>query len=229
MRKHSIILAAVFAIPSAALAAAPTSHQRSGKAVIKQLAATTIAARMSRALQGEARVEVRGSTVGPGKQTVTYLMRYQAGAREFLQESGGVWSHVQVGKQALTGLRAVSIGKVVYSTVDGSHWMRASRTTPPSALDVISINPANAPCCVTRHGSAAQVWNAGRQSWHARSVYALGYITTSVNASIRGTLLVDPQSFRPLQYTESSKLPAMTGTFSLSYGGSFSINRPASR
>jgi hypothetical protein len=49
-----------------------------------------------------------------------------------------------------------------------------------------------------------------------------------VTATIRGTVIVDTRSYLPLEYTETSRAPALTGTFTLSYGGTFTINEPAS-
>jgi hypothetical protein len=187
-----------------------------------------VARRMTAALLSQARVQVRGRMSAPGSQAVSYLLRYQAKGREYLEETGGAWSQVQIGKRHLTGLQAVSVGKLVYTTTDGTHWMKGSRLTPPTPLDVISLNPANAPCCVPSNGTAASVSNLGVRAWHARQVYRLSYTASSVTATIRGTVIVDTRSYLPLEYTETSRAPALTGTFTLSYGGTFTINEPAS-
>jgi hypothetical protein len=187
-----------------------------------------LAQRMAAALSRQSHIQVEGRLVGPGRQTVQYLVRYQAKAREYLQETGSMWNQVQVGNQRLRGLRAVSVGKRLYSSTDGKHWMRGSRLVPPSALDTISINPVMAPCCVPGKTAAAQVTNSGLRSSPFGRVYALDYTTTSASASIKGTLLIDARSFLPRRYTEYSRTPAISGTFVLTYGGAFSISAPQS-
>jgi hypothetical protein len=182
---------------------------------------------MATALLRQKRIEVKGRLDGPGRQTIQYLVRYQAGAREYLQETGGVWDEVEIKGQRSRGLRAVSVGKQLYSSTDGKHWIRGSRLTPPSALDTISINPAMAPCCVPGRTAAAQVTNAGLRSSPFGRVYALDYIATSSSASIKGTMLVDARSFLPRRYTEYSRTPAMSGAFDLTYGGNFNIDAPS--
>jgi hypothetical protein len=186
-----------------------------------------LAQKMAAALSRQSRIEVRGQLNGPGRQTVQYLVRYQAQAREYLQETGGMWNQVQVGNKRLNGLRAVSVGRRLYSSTDGRHWMRGSRLVPPSALDTISINPVMAPCCLPGKTAAAQVTNAGLRASRFGRVYALDYIATSSSASIKGTLLIDARSFLPRRYTEYSQTPAISGTFNLTYGGVFQINPPA--
>jgi hypothetical protein len=187
---------------------------------------TVLAQRMARALYRQSHVEVRGHLVGPGNQSVTYLVRYQAKGREYLQETGGMWNHVQVGGRRLQGLRAIAVGKTMYSSTDGKHWIRAARLVPPSALDTISINPALAPCCLPGKTASSQVKNMGVQSSPFGKVYALNYRTTSTNASIKGTLLIDTRTFLPRRYTEYCQSMGLTGTFVLTYGGSFSIDAP---
>lgn len=186
-----------------------------------------LAHRMAAALYRQARIEVSGHLDGPGRQSVRYLFRYQKGAREYLQETGGIWNQVQVDHQRLQGLRAVSIGKTLYSSTDGRHWMRGTRLIAPSALDAISINPAMAPCCLPGKTVSVQVQIAGTRSSQFGKVYALNYRAMSISASIDGTLLVDSRTLLPRRYTERCKSMGLTGTFVLTYGGTFNISSPS--
>src|SRR5947209_11569142 len=189
MYKQAFILSLVLVSPTSASASSagkPLQHPNAQSGLIR---GATLAHRMTSALYRQGRIEVRGHLDGPGRQSVKYLVRYQAKGREYMQETGGMWTQVQVGHERLEGLRAIAVGKTLYTSTDGSHWMRGARLNPPSALDTLSINPAMAPCCVPGKTASTQVTNLGVRSSSFGKVYALGYRTTSINASIVGTLL----------------------------------------
>jgi hypothetical protein len=227
MDKRLVIVSLALFTPSLA-SAAPTGRGANPRSTgTGAMRGAILAQRMATALGRQSHVEVKGQLSGPGRQTVQYLVRYQAQGREYLQETGAMWNQVQVGKKRLSGLRAVSVGKRLYSSTDGKHWLRGSRLVPPSALDTISISPVMAPCCVPGKTAAAQVTNGGLRASPFGRVYALNYIATSSIASIKGTLLIDARSFLPRRYTEYSQTPPISGTFVLRYGGAFQINAPA--
>lgn len=226
MDKRVVIVSLALFAPSL-VSAAPAVRGAEARATgSSSLRGAVLAQRMAAALIRQSRIEVRGQLSGPGRQTVQYLVRYQAQGREYLRETGALWNQVQVGHKRLNGLRAVSVGKRLYSSTDGKHWLRGSRLIPPSALDMISINPVMAPCCVPGNIAAAQVTNGGLRTSQFGRVYALHYIATSSSVSINGTLLIDARSFLPRRYTEYCRTPSITGTFVLTYGGAFQINPP---
>lgn len=228
MYKQAVIFSLVLVSPSIG-SASPAGRQLNSHHARPGISrGAVLARRMVSALSHQSHIEVKGHLDGPGRQTVQYLVRYQADAREYLQETGGMWNQVQIGNRRLQGLRTVSVGKRLYSSTDGKHWMRGSRLVPPSALDTISINPVMSPCCVPGKTAAAQVTNGVLRTSRFGKVYALDYITTSTNSSIKGTLLIDARTFLPRRYTEFSQTPAIKGAFVLTYGGSFRINAPAS-
>ena len=187
---------------------------------------TMLARRMASALAHQGRIEVRGSLGGPGTQVIQFLVRYQASGREFLQETGGVWDEVQIGRRRMGAVESVSLGRRLYSSTDGKHWTTGSRLIPASPLDAISINPVMAPCCVSGTTADAQVMHARSQRSRFGPVYALDYIATSATASIKGTLLLDRRTYLPRQYTEYSDAPRLRGRFTLTFGGRFTIQAP---
>lgn len=226
MYKQAFILSLALVSPTSANAASGGKASLHINARPGLIGGASLAQRMAAALSRQGRIEVRGHLDGPGSQSVKYLVRYQAQKREYMQETGGVWTQVQVGHERLEGLRAIAVGKTLYTSTDGMHWMRGSRLNPPSALDMISINPAMAPCCVPGKTASTQVKNLGVQSSRFGKVYALGYRTTTVSASIKGTLLIDTRTFLPRSYTEYCQSMGLAGTFALTYGGSFTIKAP---
>lgn len=228
MHKQALILSLALFSPTTVLASAPGRQPQHSTTQLGVTRGAALAQRMAAALYRQRRIEVRGHLDGPGTQSVKYLVRYEAQGREYLQESGGMWNQVQVGHERLQGLRAIAVGKTMYTSTDGTHWIRGARLNPPSALDMISINPAMAPCCVPGKTASTQVTNLGIRSSSFGKVYALGYRTSSINASIKGTLLLDARTFLPRRYTEYCQSMGLRGTFVLTYGGSFSIKAPAS-
>ena len=226
MYKQAFILSLALFNPASVAAASVGGHPQKVDAHSGLTRGAALAQQMSAALYRQSRIEVRGHLDGPGSQSVKYLVRYQAQGREYMQETGGMWNQVQVGHERLQGLRAIAVGKDLYTSTDGTHWRRGTRLNPPSALDVISINPAMAPCCVPGKTASTQVTNLGVQTSPFGKVYALGYRTTSVNASIKGTLLIDARTFLPRRYTEFCPSMGLSGTFVLTYGGSFTIKAP---
>lgn len=227
MYKQAFILSLALFAPTTGSASAVGKHPQGADAQAGPLRGAVLAQRMATALIRQSRIEVQGHLDGPGPQSVKYLMRYQASGREYMHETGGVWNQIQVGRQKMQGLQLIAVAKTVYSSTDGRHWMRAARLLPPSALDAISINPAMAPCCLPGKTVNSQVTNMGVRSSRFGKVYALDYRTVSINASIKGTLLIDARSWLPRQYTEVCQSLGIHGTFGLRFGGSFTINPPA--
>ena len=225
LSSHAAALLLACAVPSVAAASTPVggTHLGSRRPTTRAMA---LAQRMEFALLRQGHIEVRGSLRAPGGQVVQFLVRYQAAGREFLQETGGVWNEVEIGKRRLRAVESVSLGRRLYSSTDGTHWTAGSRLVPASALDAISINPVMAPCCVSGTTADAQVMNA--RSLHSQfgPVYALDYIATSPTASIKGTLLVDQRTYLPRKYTEYSDSPRLRGQFTLTFGGKFTIRAP---
>lgn len=226
MYRQALVITLALVAPGQGVLAASSEHHAQSASPSGVTRGSMLAQHMATALNRQTRIEVSGHLDGPGRQSVNYLFRYQASAREYLQESGGIWNQVQVDHQRLQGLRAVSIGKALYSSTDGRHWMRGSRLVAPSALDAISINPAMAPCCVPGKTVSVQVQDAGLRSSRFGKVYALNYRAMSISATIDGTLLVDARTFLPRRYTERCKSMGLTGAFVLTYGGTFNIKSP---
>jgi hypothetical protein len=189
--------------------------------------AAKIAVRMSRALQAQSRIQVRGTTVGPGTMKTSYLMRYQFRARESMSQIGGPWGQVRVGDHSVDGVRSVTIGHKVFTSMDGRHWFQSSRGDVPGPLDALSLNVANAPCCVSGDRSASvKVSNAGTTRWHGVHVRRLSFSCMAEGYVLTGSVLIDPHSYLPLQYTQKTAMPKMRGNFVISYGGNFSISEP---
>jgi hypothetical protein len=227
MYKQAFILSLALFTPSTGSASVLGKHNQRLSTQAATTRGSVLAQRMAAALERQTHIEARGHLDGPGAQSVQYLVRYQANGREYMHETGGVWNQVQVGHKRLQGLQIIAVAKTVFSSTDGKHWLRAARLAPPSALDAISINPAMAPCCLPGKTANSQVTNMGQKSSRFGRVYALNYRATSINASIKGTLLVDSHSFLPREYTENCQSLSLKGTFVLTYGGSFSIKAPA--
>jgi hypothetical protein len=227
MYKQAFILSLALFAPSTGSASTLGKHNQRLNTRAGPTRGAVLAQRMAVALDRQSHIEVRGHLDGPGPQSVQYLVRYQASGREYMHETGGVWNQVQVGHQRLQGLQVIAVAKTVFSSTDGKHWMRAARLVPPSALDAISINPAMAPCCLPGKTASSQVTNMGQEPSRFGRVYALNYRAMSINASIKGTLLIDTHSFLPRQYTENCQSLSLKGTFVLTYGGTFSIKAPA--
>jgi hypothetical protein len=227
MHKQAFILSLALFTPAIGTASAAGAQPRRSIAHSGLTRGTVLAGRMEAALNKQSHIEVRGHLDGPGTQSVKYLVRYEAKAREYMQETGGMWNQVQVGHERVQAFRAITVGKTVYSSTDGKHWLRGARLVPPSALDAISINPAMAPCCVSGRTVSTQVTTVGVQSSQFGKVFALKYRTMSINASIQGTILLDARTFLPRRYTEYCQSMGLEGTFDLTYGGSFSIDAPA--
>src|SRR3954469_18726667 len=112
-----------------------------------QSTSSTLSKKLSTALLGQDRIELRGEVRGPTSMVTKYLMRYQSGGREFLQETGGAWSHVVISGQKSPGVKAIYIGKQAFTSVDGKQWYRSERPAEPSPFDVLALNVANVPCC----------------------------------------------------------------------------------
>jgi hypothetical protein len=226
MYKQAFMLSLALFAPTTGSASTLGSHPQQPNTQAGPTRGAVLAQRMALALGRQSHIEIRGHLDGPGPQSVKYLVRYQATGREYMHETGGVWNQVQVGHHRLQGLQVITVAKTVFSSTDGKHWMRAARLVPPSALDAISINPAMAPCCLPGKTASSQVSNMGLKSSPFGKVYALTYRTLSINASIKGTLLIDARSYLPRQYTENCPSLGLRGTFALTFGGSFSINAP---
>ncbi len=189
--------------------------------------AAGVAQRMAEALSAQTRIQVRGTTVGPGALKTSYLMRYQSAAKESLSQMGGPWSQVRVGDKGMAGVRSVTIGHKVFTSMDGRHWFRSSRGDMPRPLDALSLNVANAPCCVPANRSASvKVTDGGTTRWRGGRVDRLGFTCVAEGYLVTGTVLIDPRSYLPLQYTQKTAMPKMRGSFVLSYGGTFSISEP---
>ncbi len=228
MRNHLAALALTLGIPASNHVAGTYTMQLQSARQPAPLTGQQIARRMVKALKAVARVQVTGSLTSPHGMTDHYVLRYEATAREYVQETGGMWAHVQVGNRTLTGLQSISIGTKLYSSTDGKHWLSGIRMSRPTALDAISVNPVMAPCCVSGPIASAHVQYVGIKNSPYGRVYALQYQATSMTASIYGTLLVDSKTYHPLQYSEYSRQVDEQGAFTITYGGSFHIEPPQS-
>jgi hypothetical protein len=182
---------------------------------------------MSHALQAQTRIQVRGTTIGPGSMKTSYLMRYQFRNRESMSQIGGPWGQVRVGNRIVGGVRSVTIGHRVFTSMDGRHWFQSSRGDVPGPLDALSLNVANAPCCVSGDRSVSvKVSNAGTTQWHGTRVHRLSFSCVAEGYLFTGRVLIDTHSYLPLQYTQKTAMPKMNGKFVISYGGNFFISEP---
>jgi hypothetical protein len=189
--------------------------------------AIQLSQRMVHALEGQRRIVVRGWTQGPGLLKTRYLMRYLAIGRESMVQTGGPWGQVQVHGKPIGTVSAIYIGKHAFTSMDGQHWYRTSRSVPPRALDVISLNIANTPCCVPDwKGSSVKLTDGGTRHWRGATVHALRFSCLANGYAVAGTLLLDRRTFLPLRYVQKTRIPKVSGTFTLSYGGSFTIAAP---
>jgi hypothetical protein len=182
---------------------------------------------MVRALNAQQRIQVSGLMNGPGSLKTQYVLRYEAQGKEFLSQIGGPWSQVRLPGSTVDGIKQIIIGKQAYSSMDGRHWYHTQRNATPIPLDAMSLNVANVPCCVSvAQTESLHVVDRGTSRWSGHAVRRLGFTTTAGGYLITGTVLVDTRSHLPLRYTQECKLPEMSGTFTLSYGGKFFIAAP---
>jgi hypothetical protein len=180
---------------------------------------------MISALQRESRIEVHGS-LKAGRLTTSYLLQYQSGQREYLEESGGVYSHVVVGKHRIAGVRQISVGLQAYRSIDGIHWTALRRSSPPSSLDVLSLNAASAACCTGGARAGTRLGPVYSETWHDIHVYVLHFYRAVNGQVILGAVRVGRTTYLPLEYTDRTLPPAQRGSFTIHYGGHFNIKPP---
>lgn len=191
--------------------------------------ALEVSQRMVRALNAQRRIEVRGTTLGPAEMKTRYVLRYQARNREMVTQTGGPWGSVKVHNTRVTGVSAVFIGKQAYTSMDGTHWYRSVRPSMPRPLDAISLNVANVPCCVPSSGHASvQLSFMDSERYRGERALRLRFACVANGYSLSGEVLIDARTYLPLYYRQRSATPEMTGTFTVSYGGSFTIVAPRS-
>lgn len=220
--KRKIAVLAVAAAPFTFLPAIAAAGSKARPSLAVQLSQ-----HMVRALNAQTRIVVRGWTVGPGTMKTTYVMRYLAGGREYLAQRGGPWGHVQIHGKRMAGVTAIYIGKQAFTTMDQRHWYRSSRPSPPTPLDAISLKMANTPCCVPNvRGASVKLSDGGTQRWHGVRVHVVNFSTFANGYVVTGHVLLDMQSYLPLGYVQNTRVPQVSGQFTLSYGGSFTISAP---
>lgn len=225
MLRSTAALLAVCSFPSTTQGATSHAGKRAGPNVM--LTGFAVAQRLHFVLERQRHLEARGYLIGPGLLRTRYLIRFQAPNREYLSESGGSWTQVQIPHREPAGFRAVYIGKQAYTSTNGSTWIAGMRQSAPDPVDLLSVNMARAPCCAAGPPqSASQLWNLGLTTWHGSRAYRLKYLCEGNGIAVRGSALIDTTTFLPLLYTESSESPHVSGRFVLSYDGAFSITAP---
>jgi len=225
MLRRTTVLLAACCFPSIMQGTTSYAQKRAGPSAM--LTGLAVAQRLHFVLERQRRLQARGYLIGPGLLRTWYLIRYQAPNREYLSESGGGWSHLQLPHRESTDFRAVYIGKEAYTSTNGSSWISGMRQSAPDPVDLLSVNMASVPCCAaTPPQSDTQLWNLGLTTWHGSTVYRLKYRCEANGVAVRGLALIDAASFLPLLYTESSQSPHVTGRFVLSYDTVFSITAP---
>jgi hypothetical protein len=219
--RRSVALLAVLTVPVHAahgIAAVPRAHISN---------AQQLASRMARALSGQRRIEVTGVTNGPGTLKTRYLLRYQAKGRELLAQRGGPWTAVHLPGQTVDGIEQIVIGKLSYSSMDGHHWYRSAHAAVPEPIDAVSLNIANAPCCVPDAVTdSMRIVDLGDSWWNGQKVHQLSFSLVAAGYAVDGTVLIDAKTYLPLRYTQHSDMPETRGSFSIHYGGTFLITAP---
>lgn len=228
MRILILVLGVMLMLASSSPAAATTVTPGAGRAQLHAPSGPTLAQKMLQQLRNQSRVEVRGTERDARGRSAQFLFRFQASDRELIRETGGAFTHVQIGKGQSATVSFVTVGTTRYRSIDGKHWSRTPLAAPPSSTDALRFNSAGVSCCNTwgrkSHGS---VKYGGAGTWHHTHVYRLRFVRVANGVYVAGTLLVDARSYRPLQYWVTSSPPTVTGSFGFSYGGSFTISAPA--
>jgi len=182
---------------------------------------------MSVALRGVSHVEGVGVLRGPGKFVMRYRFEFAGPNRESVERAGGVLQSVRVNGRRLTSEKIISIGRVVFYTIDSKQWRRSTRSRMPRAQDALNLNGANGDCCGIGTGQAASVGSLGLAAFQGRKVYKLVYRAgAAAGQLVVTTVLVSASSYLPLFYTSTSEPPVATSQISLRYGTQFSIVPP---
>jgi hypothetical protein len=188
----------------------------------------TLSGLMLASLRHSSRIELTGTLHGPGKITTHYVLRFQSPDRESVVETGGIFSRIQVNKKGSTGTRSIVLGKTLYRSLDGVHWIKGTDTVLPSVIDTLSVNGGDVPCCVAKRGTGAvHLSDGGREAWHGIRVYALEFQRTTSSYMSRGRVLVDAHSYLPVEYHETGQPPQTSGTFTFNYRSKFTIAAPS--
>jgi len=180
-----------------------------------------------RKLLKQKRVQVTGVLTQGNLPATRFRFRYQTPNRESIVRFGGLLGRVHIGNRPLTQDREVSIGKAVYRSIDGKHWVHASRFSAPTPFDAMTLNGASANCCeVLSAGSGVTVRYSGTRTAQGRHVYVINFRLVSSGAVVTTTVLESASSGLPLSFTSTSNPPTAVSRASFDYTSPFSVAQP---
>jgi hypothetical protein len=203
-------------------AAAHASRAPAGKAQPSR--AQAILVHMVSALHHVNRIQASGWAGGQGQPRTKYRLRYQATAREDYRAS--VARTKQSPATTPGDLHYILLGRTMYSRV-ASRWYRFRGTSTPDPVDTLSLSSNGVFCCSPTGLRAGTIVSfKGTARGPNGPVYVIAFKSGAAAGGSFGTIYVSTGSFLPAWYTITTRPVQTTGSFSLTYGGTFTIQAP---